>query len=83
MFSLYINAFLLCNKSKEMHTIERKLQQFLNKIKYWATENGFRFTETKKSNSWKFLRKRKLHNDPTLKYKENKIPVIDSISFWG
>ena len=28
-----------CYRSKNMHTIERQLQQYLNKINRWTTEN--------------------------------------------
>ena len=39
--SLYVDDFLICYRSKHMHTIERQLQQCLNKIQAWALENGF------------------------------------------
>ena len=44
---LYVDDFLICHKSKHMHTIERQLQQCLNKIQKWALENGFKFSKTK------------------------------------
>ena len=40
--SLYVDDFLICYRSKHMHTIERQLQQCLNKIHKWALENGFK-----------------------------------------
>ena len=36
--SLYVDDFLICYRSKHMHTIERQLQQCLNKIQKWALE---------------------------------------------
>ena len=43
--SLYVDDFLICYRSKHIHTIE--LQQCLNKIQKWALENGFKFSKTK------------------------------------
>ena len=40
--SLY---FCICYRSKSMGTIERQLQQNLNKIEHWATSNGFKFSK--------------------------------------
>ena len=39
--SLYVDDFCICYRSKGMATIERQLQQNLNKIENWATSNGF------------------------------------------
>ena len=35
--SLYVDDFLICYRSKNMHTIERQLQQNLNNIQEWAS----------------------------------------------
>ena len=45
--SLYVDDFLICYRSKNMHTIERQLQQNLNNIQDWATKNGFKFSKSK------------------------------------
>ena len=47
--SLYVDDFCICYRSKSMATIERQLQQNLNKIENWATSNGFKFSKTKHS----------------------------------
>ena len=44
--SLYDNLMIYF-KSKYIHTIEKKLQQGLKKINWWATVNGFSFSKTK------------------------------------
>ena len=44
--SLYVDDFLICYRSKHMHSIERQLKQCLNKIQRWALENGFKFPKT-------------------------------------
>ena len=46
-FSLYVDDFCICYRSKSMATIERQLQQNLNKIESWATSNGFKFSKSK------------------------------------
>ena len=43
--SLYVDDFSICYRSKSMATIERQLQQNLNKIENSATSNDFRFSK--------------------------------------
>ena len=45
--SLFVDDFLLCYRSKNMHTIERQLQQNLNNIQDWATEMDLNFLSLK------------------------------------
>ena len=47
--SLYVDDFCICFRSKSMPTIEMHLQQNLNKIKHWATNNGLNFPSQKHS----------------------------------
>ena len=46
-YSLHVDDFCSCYRSKSMTTIERQLQHNLNKIKNWATSNGFKFSKSK------------------------------------
>ena len=80
--SLYVDDFLICYRSKHMHTIERQLQQCLNKIQKWALENGFKFSKTK-TQCMHFCQIRGLHNDPVLKLDGVEIPVVDQYKFLG
>ena len=80
--SLYVNDLLICYRSKYIHAIERKLQQCLDKLNKWATENGFRFSQTK-TKCVHFCHKRKLHNDPCLKLERTEIPVVNEHKFLG
>ena len=80
--SLYVDDFLICYRSKHMHTIERQLQQCLNKIQKWALENGFKFSKTK-TQCMHFCQLRGLHNDPVLKLDGIGIPVVDQYKFLG
>ena len=45
-YSLYVDDICICYHSKNMGTIERQLQQNLNKIENLATNNGFKFSNT-------------------------------------
>ena len=61
--SLYVDDFCICYRSKSMATIERQLQQNLNKIENWATSNGFKFSKSK-TQCVHFCQLRKQHDDP-------------------
>ena len=39
--SLYVDDFLICYRSKNMHTFERQLQQNLNNIQDWGNKKWF------------------------------------------
>ena len=80
--SLYVDDFLICYRSKFMHTIKRQLQQCLNKIQKWALENGFKFPKTK-TQCLHFCQLRGLHNDPVLKLDGVEIHVVDQYKFLG
>ena len=80
--SLYVDDFLICYRSKHIHTIERQLQQCLNKIQNWALENGFQFSKTK-TQCMDFCQLWGLHNDPVLKLDGVEIPVVEQYKFLG
>ena len=65
-----------------MHTIERQLQQCLNKIHKWALGNGFKLSNTK-TKCMHFCLLRGHHNDPVLKLDGVDIPVVDEYKFLG
>ena len=74
-YSLYVDDFCICFRSKNMRTIERHLQQCLNRIEDWATRNGFKFSRSK-TQCVHFCRQRKIHNDPALYIYGSQIPVV-------
>ena len=80
--SLYVDDFLICCRSKHMHTIERQLQKCLNKIQKCALENGFKFSKTK-TQCMHYCQLRGLQNDPVLKLDGVEIPVVDQYKFVG
>ena len=80
--SLYVGDLMICFKSTNIHTIERKLQQGLEKISRWAIVNGFRFSKTKTCVHF-CCKKKKLRIDPSLKLDFSKISVVDEYRFLG
>ena len=80
--SLYVDDFCICFRSKNMRTIERHLQQCLNRIEDWATRNGFKFSKSK-TQCVHFCQQRKIHNDPTLYIYGSQIPVVAESKFLG
>ena len=65
-----------------MTTIERQLQQNLNKIENWATSNGFKFSKSK-TQCVHFCQLRKQHDDPVLHLYGSPIPVVEESKFLG
>ena len=80
--SLYVNDFCICYRSKSMGTIERQLQQNLNKVAKWATSNGFTFSKSK-TQCVHFCQLRKQHDDPVLHLYGSPIPVVEESKFLG
>ena len=80
--SLYVDHFCICYRSKSMATIERQLQQNLNKIENWATSNGFKFSKSK-TQCVHFCPLRKQHDDPVLHLYGSPIPVVEKFKFLG
>ena len=80
--SLYVDDFGICYRSKNIRTIERKLQQCINRIEDWATSNGFKFSKSK-TQCVHFCKLRKVHNDPVLYLYGSPIPVVEESKFLG
>ena len=79
---LYVDDFCICYRSKHMHTIERQLQQVLNNLSKWSSENGFKFSKTK-TKCMHFCQSRKLHLDPELTLDGVQIEVVPEFKFLG
>ena len=63
-----------------MRTVERHLQQCLNKIE-WALYNGFKFSKSK-TQCVHFCQFRKLHDNPQLYLYGSLIPAVDEEISW-
>ena len=81
-YSLYVDDFLICYRSKHIHIIERHLQRSLNKIQEWADTNGFKFS-TAKTVCVHFCRIRKFHSDPQLLLNGSPILVVEEVKLLG
>ena len=65
-----------------MATIERQLQQNLNKIENWATSNAFKFSKSK-TQCVHFCQLCKQHDDPVLHLYGSPIQVVEESKFLG
>ena len=79
--SLYFDDFDLLS-IKNMHTIERQLQQNLNNIQDWAIRNGFKFSKSK-TVCMHFCQLRKVHDDPVLTLDGQPISMVEETKFLG
>ena len=80
--SLYVDDFLICYSSKNMVTIERKMQQCINKILKWTMKNGFKISSYK-TKCIHFCQIHKMHNQPTLTLNGSEIPIDQQYEFLG
>ena len=80
--SLYVDDFCMCYRSKSMRTIERHLQQCINRIEKWASHNGFKFSKSK-TQCVHFCQLRKVHDDPEFYLYGSLIPVVEDFKFLG
>ena len=80
--SLFVDDFCMCYRSKSMRTIERHLQQCINRIEDWALHNGFKFSKSK-TQCVHFCQLRKVHDDPELYLYGSLIPVVEDVKFLG
>ena len=80
--SLYVDDFLICCKSKHIRTIERQLQQCLNKINNWTIKNGFKIFQNK-TQCIHFCNPHKMLNDSVLKLDSTEIPIVDEHKLLG
>ena len=80
--SLYVDDLAIYYSSSQMPSIERKLQQSLNRLGRWCDENGFKFSPTK-TMCVHFCQLRKHHLDPLLYLNGTQIPTIGEAKFLG
>ena len=77
----YVDDFFICYNSKNVVTIERKMQQF-NKIVKWTRKNGFK-NPSNKTICMHFCQIHKMHNQPTLTLNGSEIPITQQYKFLG
>ena len=81
-FCLYVDDFVMCYRSRLMATTERKLQQAMNTLETWSTENGFRFSQNK-TTCVHFCRQRGCKEKPSLFLQNAELPVKEEVKFLG
>lgn len=77
---LYVDDFLICNRSRDVRSMEQVLQSYLNSIHTWTDENGSQFSKTK-TVCKHFCQQCTLLPDPKLKLYGATIPVADEVVF--
>ena len=80
--SLYVDSFFICYSSKNMVTIERKMQQCINKILKWTMKNGFKIYSNK-TKCMHFCQIHKMQNQPTLTLNGSEISITQQYRFLG
>ena len=79
-YSLYVDDLAIYYSSSHMPSIERKLQQSLNRLGCWCDENDFKFSPTK-TTCVNFYKLWKQHLDPQLYLNGTQIPIIGEAKF--
>ena len=79
---LYVDDLCIGYRSKQIHTIERQLQQVLNNLSKWSSENSFKISKTK-TKCMHFSQSRKLHLDPELTLDGVQTEVVAEFKFLG
>jgi len=80
--SLYVDDFLIVNRSKYIHIIERHLQCSLSMLSHWADTNGYKFSSSK-TVCMHFCRLRSAHPNPELTLNGTLIPVVEQTKLLG
>jgi hypothetical protein len=80
--SLYVDDLQISYRHPCLQTIQRELQECLNRVGSWASLNGFRFSPSK-TKSMHFTIVPGLHLKPTLTLHNTPLVYEDSIKFLG
>jgi len=80
-WSLYVDDFLICYRSKHIHITERHLQRCLYKLQVGLTQTAL--NSHLKNCMHTFCWLRKSHPDPQLFLNGNPVPVVEEVKFLG
>jgi len=80
--SLYVDDLQVSYSHPNIRVIQHKLQETLNNIAAWATENGFKFSAAK-TKAVLFSKVPGLYIPPTLKINNSNIPFATTMKFLG
>ena len=82
LHTLFVDDLSLSYSGAKMNLVERKLQLAVNRIVRWADLNGFKFS-TSKTVIVHFCRIHRLHPDPDIFIKGQRIPCVQEARFLG
>jgi ribonuclease HI len=80
--SLYVDDLQVGYRSTDLTTIGYKLQDCMDNVVRWATDNGFRFS-TEKTKAMRFSINPGLYLNPELKMYNKTLPYVENIKFLG
>ncbi|GBN99948.1 putative RNA-directed DNA polymerase from transposon X-element [Araneus ventricosus] len=80
--SLYVDDLQISCQGSNMNTIERQLQNAVNKLVAWCDKNGHTIS-AEKSRCVHFCRNRNINLDPNIHIRNAPVPVVNEIRFLG
>lgn len=78
---LYVHGYLICYRSKYMHTIDNSRYATIKSIN--GSQKMALIFQRKKQNVYTFANTKKMHTDPILRLNNNIIPVTDQYKYLG
>ena len=81
-YSLFVDDFVICFKSRKRNIIERQLQQCINKLQTWSDYNGFNFSRNK-TKCMHFCNQCGVQPEPSLHLDSTPIKVVKEFKFLG
>ena len=80
-YSLYVDDLIIYCEGRNMNSLERRIQNAINRIVTWAENHGYRFSGTK-TKAILFSRRGE-RNAPSLRLNDQQIPIENEIKFLG
>ena len=81
--ALFVHDLAICFRGRSLDTIERHLQQAVNAIQEWATENGFRFAAHKCKVVHFTAPRTRVQRPLNIRIGNTPLPVEESTKFLG
>ena len=81
-YSLFVDDLQIGYRHPDLNVIKNKLQHSLNQLSSWALKNGFKFSSSK-TQLVHFTKIPGLHNQPSLKLKNEELKYSTSAKFLG
>ena len=78
--SLFVDDFALCIRAKSLLYAQKLMQQYVNSVQDWVSNNGFKFS-TRKTVCMHFCEQRKHFAEPSILLDKNPIKVVTEAKF--